>query len=56
MASSSSYLVNNHSEGIHKIKCKYEHDNNQIFHAFLLDIRNYSPEVSHIECYLTEGE
>ena len=26
MASSLSNLVNNPSEGIHKIKCKYEHD------------------------------
>ena len=26
MASSLSNLVNNHSEGIHKIKCKYRHD------------------------------
>ena len=27
MASSLSNLVNNLAEGIHKIKCKYEHDN-----------------------------
>ena len=27
MASSLSKLVNNLSEGIHKIKCKYRHDN-----------------------------
>ena len=29
MASSLSDLVNNSSEGIHKIKCKYGHDNNK---------------------------
>ena len=29
MASSLSDLVNNLSEGIHKIKCKYGHDNNK---------------------------
>ena len=29
-------------------------NNEQIFHAFLFDIRNYSPEVSGVEYCLTE--
>ena len=34
-------------------------NNKQIFHAFLFNIRNYSPEVtkrSGVEYYITEGE
>ena len=30
MASSLSSLVNNHSEGIHRIECKYEHDDKNL--------------------------
>ena len=35
--------------------------NKQMFHAFLFNIRNYSPEVIHttrngVEYYITEGE
>ena len=30
MASSLSNLVNNFSEGIHKIKCKYRHDDKKM--------------------------
>ena len=30
MASSLSYLVNNLSEGIHKIKCKYRHNDKNV--------------------------
>ena len=35
MASSLSNLVNNFSEGIHKVKCKYGHDDAKYVNAFL---------------------
>ena len=35
MASSLSNFVNNPAEGIHKIKCKYEHDVKNVKHAEL---------------------
>ena len=33
-----------------------KNNNKQIFHAFLFNIRNYSPEVIGVEYYVTEGE
>ena len=35
MASSLSNLVNNLSEGIHKVKCNYGHDDAKYVNAFL---------------------
>ena len=42
MASSLSYLVNNFEEGVHKIKCKYGHDDKKI--------RNGGITCKHYEC------
>ena len=42
MASSFSNLVNNISEGIHKIKCKYGHDDKKC--------ENYS--IKYCDCFL----
>ena len=44
MASSSSNLVNNLSEGIHRIKCKYGHDDKKC--------EPYGNECKYCDCFL----
>ena len=58
MASSLSNLVNNLSEGIHKIKCKYGHDDkkcetcenrNKYFDCFL-EYTNFKEDLKEYKC------
>ena len=59
MASSLSKLVNNLSEGIHEIKCKYKHDDKKDetcrikykdFHCFL-ESTNFKDNLTQYRCF-----
>ena len=63
MASSLSNLVNNISEGIHKIKCKYRHDDKNVklaelninigtvsFFFFFFEFKNFRNDVIEYKC------
>ena len=49
MASSLSNLVNNLSEGIHKIKCKYGHDDIKYCDCFL-EYTNFKDDLIELKC------
>ena len=54
MASSLSNLVNNPSEAIHKIKCKYRHDDKKGKTCIINKYCNYFLEYANFKDYLIE--
>ena len=58
MASSLSYLINNPSEGIHKIKCKYGHDDKKCencrikykYSDCFLEYKNFKDDFIEYKC------